>query len=141
MLVNEPSYYATCEDGKKKTSVLISSILTSPFLISGAFFQKVALSWTQLSLTASHSSRRNPARSSLARYYGMGFDTYGVVQSLYTNDGAAWSMRGLSGDLSLDAQGRVRRVLPLAQFQSGRPVALDAPRTQPIEATRLIGQR
>ena len=49
----------------------------------------------------------------------------------------AWSMRGLSGDLSLDAQGRVRRVLPLAQFRSGRPVALDAQPLQPIDSGRL----
>lgn len=82
-----------------------------------------------------------PARASLARYYGMGFDAYGLVASLYGNDGARWSMRGLSGDLSLDEQGRVRRVLPLAQFRSGRPVALDAQAPQPIESGRLIGQR
>ena len=80
-----------------------------------------------------------PQRASLSRFYGMGFDAYGLVASLYANDGTAWSMRGLSGDLSLDSQGRVRRVLPLAQFRSGRPVTLDAP--QPIESGRLIGRR
>jgi outer membrane PBP1 activator LpoA protein len=82
-----------------------------------------------------------PQRAGLSRFYGMGFDAYGLVASLYANDGTAWSMRGLSGDLSLDSQGRVRRVLPLAQFRSGRPVALDAPPAQPIEAGRLIGRR
>jgi hypothetical protein len=82
-----------------------------------------------------------PARAGLARYYGMGFDAYGLVASLYANDDARWSMRGLSGDLSLDQQGRVRRVLPLAQFRSGRPVALDVQPSQPIESGRLIGQR
>ncbi len=82
-----------------------------------------------------------PARASLARYYGMGFDTYDLIASLYGNDGTAWSLRGLSGDLSLDAQGRVRRVLPLARFQSGRPVALDASSLQPIDASGLIGER
>jgi hypothetical protein len=50
-------------------------------------------------------------------------------------------MRGLSGDLSLDAQGRVRRVLPLAQFQSGRPVALDTTGLQPLDSQSLIGSR
>jgi outer membrane PBP1 activator LpoA protein len=82
-----------------------------------------------------------PERASLSRFYGMGFDAYGLIASLYVNDGTAWSMRGLSGDLSLDSQGRVRRVLPLAQFRSGRPVALDVPPTQPIESGRLIGRR
>jgi outer membrane PBP1 activator LpoA protein len=82
-----------------------------------------------------------PARAGLARYYGMGFDAYGLVGPLYAGDGTRWSIRGLSGDLSLDEQGRVRRVLPLAQFQSGRPVALDAPRSQPIDAGGFIGSR
>jgi len=81
-----------------------------------------------------------PERASLSRFYGMGFDAYGLIASLYANDGTAWSMRGLSGDLSLDEQGHVRRVLPLAQFQSGRPVALDAPQ-RPIGSGGLIGQR
>jgi outer membrane PBP1 activator LpoA protein len=83
-----------------------------------------------------------PTRASLARYYGMGFDAYGLVAPLYANDGERWSVRGLSGDLSLDEQGRVRRVLPLAQFQSGRPVALDtASAPQPIGSGGLIGLR
>jgi outer membrane PBP1 activator LpoA protein len=82
-----------------------------------------------------------PERASLSRFYGMGFDAYGLVGSLAANDGAAWSMRGLSGDLSLDEQGRVRRVLPLAQFQSGRPVALDAPRGEAIDSRSLTGSR
>ena len=70
------------------------------------------------------------------RFYGMGFDAYGLIASLYANDGAPWSVRGLSGDLSLDAQGRVRRVLPLAQFRNGRPVALGtlAPATDRLTA-------
>jgi uncharacterized protein len=82
-----------------------------------------------------------PERTSLSRYYGMGFDAYGLVASLYGNDGAPWSVRGLSGDLSLDPQGRVRRVLPLAQFRSGRPVALDEQSLRPIDASGLIGRR
>ena len=101
-----------------------------------------------LSPTADASALRSdvqtywPERASLSRFYGMGFDAYGLVGSLYaTNDGTTLSMRGLSGDLSLDSQGRVRRVLPLAQFRSGRPVPLDALPTQPSESGRLIGRR
>ena len=82
-----------------------------------------------------------PQRTAYLKYYGMGFDAYGLVSSLYANDGSPWAMRGLSGDLSLDAQGRVRRVLPLAQFRNGRPVALDTSAQQPIDSRRLIGQR
>jgi hypothetical protein len=36
-------------------------------------------------------------------------------------------VRALSGDLSLDGQGRVHRTLPLAQFRNGTPVALEQP--------------
>jgi len=82
-----------------------------------------------------------PQRASLSRFYGMGFDAYGLVASLFASDGTALSMRGLSGDLSLDAQGRVRRVLPLAQFRGGRPVALDDELSRPSGSQGLIGQR
>jgi outer membrane PBP1 activator LpoA protein len=82
-----------------------------------------------------------PQRASLSRAYAMGFDAYGLVASLFANDGTALSMRGLSGDLSLDAHGRVRRELPLAQFRSGRPVALDDDLTGPDGSRGLIGQR
>jgi hypothetical protein len=82
-----------------------------------------------------------PQRASLSRFYGMGFDAYALVASLFASDGTALSMRGLSGDLSLDAQGRVRRVLPLAQFRSGRPVALDDELSRPSGSQGLIGQR
>lgn len=75
------------------------------------------------------------------RFYGMGFDAYDLIGPLYANDGTPWTLRGMSGDLSLDAQGRVRRVLPLAQFRNGRPVALDRSSREGIDARGLIGQR
>ena len=82
-----------------------------------------------------------PQRVNQLRLYGMGFDAYRLVGSLYTDNRAAWPIRGLSGDLSLDNQGRVRRTLPLAQFRSGRPVTVEAPALRPIESSGLIGQR
>jgi hypothetical protein len=80
-----------------------------------------------------------PQRDAVLKYYAMGFDAYRLVAPLYTDDGAAWPMRGLSGDLSLDAQGRVRRALPLAQFRNGRPAAYEV--APPAIATGFIGQR
>jgi outer membrane PBP1 activator LpoA protein len=82
-----------------------------------------------------------PQRAGLVRFYGMGFDAYRLVGSLYAGDPGAWPMRGLSGDLSLDSQGRVSRVLPLAQFQEGRPVAIDVTNVSAIDARDLIGSR
>ena len=68
-----------------------------------------------------------PQRASQIRLYGMGIDAYNLIGSLYAGDSRASPMRGLSGDLTLDDQGRVHRTLPLAQFRSGQPVAIDAP--------------
>ena len=68
-----------------------------------------------------------PQRASQIRLYGMGIDAYNLIGSLYAGDSRASLMRGLSGDLTLDDQGRVHRTLPLAQFRSGQPVAIDAP--------------
>src|SRR5258706_5107841 len=44
----------------------MSAVLTVPFLTSGAFFQNIAVSVSQLSFTTSHSSFLRPDRSSLA---------------------------------------------------------------------------
>lgn len=75
------------------------------------------------------------------RFYGMGYDAYELIGPLYSNDGTGWTLRGMSGDLSLDPQGRVRRVLPLAQFRNGRPVALDNSLLAPIDTRSLTGRR
>jgi len=64
-----------------------------------------------------------PQRGGLMRLYGMGFDAYRLVGSLYNVARSSWPVRGMSGDLSLDADGRVHRTLPLAQFRNGRPAA------------------
>jgi outer membrane PBP1 activator LpoA protein len=83
-----------------------------------------------------------PQRSPLFRFYGMGFDAYELIPSLYAGDGTSLTMRGMSGDLALDSQGRIRRVnLPLAQFRSGRPVAFEVAAPEPIDSSGLIGQR
>jgi outer membrane PBP1 activator LpoA protein len=68
-----------------------------------------------------------PQRTNQLKLYGMGIDAYTLIGSLYAGDGRAWPVRGMSGDLSLDDQGRVHRTLPLAQFRNGQPAAIDAP--------------
>ncbi len=81
----------------------------------------------------------SPQRS---RLYGMGVDAYSLIASLYASEGTPLSLRGLSGELSLDMQGRVRRSnLPLAQFRNGRPVAVQPSATQAIDTRSFIGQR
>jgi len=68
-----------------------------------------------------------PQRLGQLKLYGMGIDAYNLIGSLYAGDSRAWPVRGMSGDLSLDEQGRVHRTLPLAQFRNGQPAAIDAP--------------
>jgi hypothetical protein len=62
VFVNEPSYSAIWVEGKKNTSVLMSSIFTSPLFTSGARYQYVALSVSQLSFTTNQSSWRKARR-------------------------------------------------------------------------------
>ena len=82
-----------------------------------------------------------PQRASQLRLYGMGIDAYNLVGSLFAADTRAWPLRGLSGDLSLDDQGRVHRTLPLAQFRNGRPAPIDPPPAMGKPSSNFLGQR
>ena len=82
-----------------------------------------------------------PQRAGQLRLYSMGIDAYNLVGSLFTGESRAWPMRGLSGDLSLDAEGRVHRTLPLAQFRNGRPAAIDQPPAAGKSPSDLVGRR
>jgi hypothetical protein len=63
-LVKVPSFSVCAAAGKKKTSVRMSSVRTSPRAISGASRQKSAVSVTAKSRTTSQSSSRSPLRCS-----------------------------------------------------------------------------
>jgi outer membrane PBP1 activator LpoA protein len=80
-----------------------------------------------------------PQRASQVRFYDMGIDAYHLVGSLYTDDRQAWPVRALSGDLSLDPEGKVHRTLPLAQFRNGSPVALEQTGLPATPAGNLTG--
>jgi outer membrane PBP1 activator LpoA protein len=54
----------------------------------------------------------------------MGFDAHRLVPILYGQPAQLTAIPAMSGELSLDAEGRVRRRLPVAQFRNGVPVAL-----------------
>ena len=81
-----------------------------------------------------------PQRAAQLRLYGMGFDAYRLVETLY-NGARAWPVQGMSGSLSLDAQGRIHRSLPLAQFRNGRPAAVETPAPRTVEGNGLVGRR
>jgi len=80
------------------------------------------------------------------RFYGMGVDAYRLVGALYAG-ADSWPLEGLSGQLELAANGRVRRSLSFAQFRNGRAVALQPlplERTQPdgpLELREFVGAR
>lgn len=89
------------------------------------------------------------------RYYSFGFDAYRLIRPLYGLGTQTWPRRGVTGELSLDRDGRVRRALPFAQFRNGEPDALPTPTNRdPFSAvgtdrdigatfidTRIIGTR
>ena len=56
----------------------------------------------------------------------MGFDAYRLIPLLYGPGSSFSAVPAMSGELSLDDDGRVHRSLPLAQFRGGRPVILGA---------------
>jgi uncharacterized protein len=64
-----------------------------------------------------------PARR--GRLFAFGYDAFRIAISLQR--GAPISPQGLTGTLSIDAQGRVRRGLDWVRIKSGQPVPLDPP--------------
>jgi outer membrane PBP1 activator LpoA protein len=79
-----------------------------------------------------------PQRGGFTKLYGMGFDAYQLIGSLYNDARAGWPVRGMSGDLSLDSNGRIHRALPLAQFRNGKPAEYELP----VAGSReLVGTR
>jgi outer membrane PBP1 activator LpoA protein len=77
-----------------------------------------------------------PEQRRLARLHAMGYDAYNLIASLYTvRGGSMVEIDGATGELFLDAGGRVHRRLAWAQFQRGEVVPLPPPETPggPIE--------
>lgn len=75
------------------------------------------------------------------RLYAFGYDAYRLVNRLNATVPLEWPMHGVTGELGIDLNGRIRRGLPFAQFQSGRPVAipeLPAPLDPFLEPRRTV---
>lgn len=86
-------------------------ILVAPDPEASRFAAELAALWPQRS------------RQSI-RYFSFGFDAYRLIRPLSGMSAEAWPRPGVTGDLRLDEDGRVRRALPFAQFQNGEPDAL-----------------
>ena len=77
-----------------------------------------------------------PARATRrGRLYAFGFDAYRLIPILRARRGTAeMGVSGMTGRLSLDEEGRIRRALDWAQIEDGRPQVLaiqDAPAPPP----------
>jgi uncharacterized protein len=72
-----------------------------------------------------------PARArGNSRLYAFGFDAYRLVPLLKAGKfGSANAVPGMTGLLSVDAKGRIRRELDWARVSEGQPVPLSAPQT------------
>ncbi len=78
---------------------------------------------------------------SLDRLFAFGFDAYRLLNALRTAPtGGAVNIEGMSGSLTLDASGRVRRQLEWAQLRGGQPhiLVLPAPGQAP-GSTSAVG--
>jgi hypothetical protein len=58
------------------------------------------------------------------RLWAFGFDAYRLAEALFADDATGWPVAGATGELYLGENGRIRRILPFAEFSGGRPVAL-----------------
>jgi len=65
------------------------------------------------------------------RLFAMGFDAYRLIPLLSSQTAEFSAIPAMSGELSLDAEGRVHRRLPVAQFRNGRPVTAGS--EEPVE--------
>jgi outer membrane PBP1 activator LpoA protein len=79
---------------------------------------------------------RWPERSvPMARFFGMGVDSYRIMNTLY-RDPFFTSVDGSTGVLRMDPDGRIHRELPFAQFRAGVAQPIDAaPPLQPAADT------
>lgn len=68
------------------------------------------------------------------RLFAFGYDAYQLIGPLSASGNTAWRLSGATGDLFVDQGGRVRRLLPFAEFQGGRPVALEPVSGVPLTA-------
>jgi len=68
-----------------------------------------------------------------SRLYALGFDAYRLVPLLYNTHGIAQAVQGVTGFLSMDANGRVHRRLDWASFEDGN-VDLLAPVDLPVQS-------
>lgn len=55
------------------------------------------------------------------REFAFGFDAYRLAQALYAQADTRWPLAGATGELHLGTNGRIRRVLPIAEFSGGQP--------------------
>jgi outer membrane PBP1 activator LpoA protein len=65
----------------------------------------------------------SPSASQFKRLFAFGFDAYLLAQAIYAGDPASWPIAGATGELYLGENGRIRRILPFAEFSGGRPRA------------------
>ncbi len=67
-----------------------------------------------------------PNEKRLARLHALGYDAYQLTGSLFAFDatGRATVLNGATGELYMDADGRVHRRLPWAEFVNGAPTPL-----------------
>ena len=100
--------------------------------INGVMFPHIPLVISPDSVSADLRSTLNkywPARArSSSRLYAFGFDAYRLVPLLKAGQfGSSHAVPGMTGMLSVESKGRIRRALDWARVVNGKPEPMDAP--------------
>jgi outer membrane PBP1 activator LpoA protein len=108
------SIYA--EDGRSNSDLNGIMFADTPWIISPQFW---------IEHLPPVFERNFPDERRLGRLHAMGYDAYQLIASLYAaRIGAMPELDGATGKLYLDPDGRIRRRMAWARFQSGKPVPM-----------------
>ncbi len=81
-----------------------------------------------------------PASAPFARLHAMGYDAYRLVGALQAGSGSLQEpLPGMTGELTMDADGMIHRRLPFAKFEGGEIVAVSEPVPDTVDEADIPG--
>jgi outer membrane PBP1 activator LpoA protein len=66
---------------------------------------------------------RSRGAADYPRLFAFGYDAYRLAEAIYASAGTSWTVYGATGQLYVGENGRIRRIVPFAQFSNGQPRA------------------
>lgn len=114
--------------------------------LNGIFFPDIPWLLEPTQNVADHQSALlrhwGPGSARLARFYAMGYDSYHLTAMLHGRSGGSLDMRGMTGTLTLDADGVIHRELKWARMERGATRTLpDIQRSLTDDADIVLSQQ